>query len=84
MLLDSKHAIITTDILISQKGDSGKVVCVEICDVIDILGNVLQFSKVDNANGDTIAYKLKSVPIPSELVVHLSEPYKSSIKIVKS
>jgi hypothetical protein len=84
MFLDSKDIMGTTDILISQKGDSGNVVCFEIADVTDALGNGLQFSKVNNANGDTIAYKLKSVPIPSELIVHLSEPYKSSIKIVKS
>lgn len=84
MFLDSKNTMGTTDILISQKGDSGNVACFEISDVTDALGNGLQFSKVDNANGDTIAYKLKSVPIPSELIVHLSEPYKSSIKIAKS
>jgi hypothetical protein len=84
MFLDSKQPMGNTDILISQKGDSGNVVCFEISEVLDSHGNGIQFSKVTNSNGDTTAFKIKSVPIPSELIVHLSEPYKSSFKIVKS
>jgi len=84
MFLTSESLTGTTDVLISQKGDSGNVVCFEILEVTDINESRLKFSKVDNTNGDTIAYKLKSVPIPSQLLIYLSEPYKSSIKIVKS
>lgn len=84
MFLNSSVTMGPTDVLISQKGDNGSVVCFEVSDVTDALGNVIQFAKVNNDRGDTVAYKLKSVAIPSELTVHLSEPYKSSIKIINS
>lgn len=84
MFLSSNQALGTTDISISQKGDSGNVVCFEIGKVIDSNGNALSFSKEHNANGDTVAFKLRSVPVPSEITVLLTEPYKSSFKIVKS
>lgn len=84
MFLTSAQPMNSTDILISQKGDSGSVVCFEVADVIDSNGNIIHFSKVNNGNGDAVAFKLRNVPIPSELTIYISEPYKSSIKIVKS
>lgn len=83
MFLNSAQPMNSTDILISQKGDSGNVVCFEVADVVDSKGNSIQFSKVNNERGDTVAFKLRNVSVPSELTVHISEPYKSSIKIVK-
>ncbi len=82
MFLSSDQQLGSSDISISQKGDSGNVVCFELGEVIDSHGVALAFSKVPNSNGDTVAFRLHSVPIPSELVLMLVEPYKSSFKIV--
>lgn len=82
--LTSKQQLEPSDILISQKGDSGNVVCFEIHQVNDSNGRVIPFSRVTNKQGITTAFKLKSLTIPGELLLHISEPYKSSMKIVKS
>lgn len=84
IFLSSNQNLGSTDISISQKGDSGNVVCFEIGEVYDSTGNELDFSKEYNTTGETIAFKLKSVMVPSEIIVMLTEPYKSSFKIVKS
>jgi hypothetical protein len=84
IFLTSNQPLGLTDISISQKGDTGNVACFEIGEVKDSNDNVLHFSKEHNANGDIVAFRLSSVSIPSELTVHLTEPYKSSFKIVKS
>jgi len=83
MFLNSSQPMDNTDILISQKGDSGNVVFFQVVDVTDANGNVIQCLPENNYKGETVAYKLKNVPIPSELTIYISEPYKSSIKIVK-
>lgn len=84
MFLSSNQPLGTTDISISQKGDSGNVAYFEIGEVVDSNGKPLLFSKEKNSNDDTVAFKLRSVPVPSEITVLLTEPYKSSFKIVKS
>jgi uncharacterized membrane protein YgcG len=84
LFLSSNQQLGTTDLSISQKGDSGNVAYFEIGEVHDANGNTLSYSKEKNSNDDTVAFKLRSVPIPSEITILLTEPYKSSFKIVKS
>lgn len=84
MFLSSDQHLGNTDISISQKGDNGNVVCFEIGEVKDSNGNFISFSKEYNTKGDTVAFRLRSVSIPSELIILVNEPYKSSFKIVKS
>jgi hypothetical protein len=84
MFLSSDQQLGNTDISISQKGDTGNVVCFEIGEVKDSNGNTLSFSKEYNSKGDAVAFRLRSVSIPSELIILVNEPYKSSFKIVKS
>jgi hypothetical protein len=84
MLLNSEKKMNETDILISQKGDSGNVVSFEISEIKNADGTTLNFSKENNSEGEASSYRLKSVPIPCELILFVNEPYKSSFKIVRS
>jgi hypothetical protein len=84
MFLSSEKTLESPDILISQKGDSGNVVCFVISEVIDNTGNMISYSRETNSSGDTTSYRIKSVPVPSELKIYITEPYKSSFKIVKA
>lgn len=81
--LDSPNSISATDILISQKGDSGNVVCFNISGITDSNGRPISFLEEKNSNGDVSAYRIKSLVIPCELAIQITEPYKSSFKIIK-
>lgn len=83
LFLSSNYQLGSTDISISQKGDSGNVACFEIGEIKDSKGNFLNFRKEHNSNGDLVSYKIISVSIPDTLKMQVTEPYKSSFKIVK-
>lgn len=81
LYLSAEGTITNTDILIVQKGDSGIETSFKLGEVqdhnLEKIGFILE--KIgQNING----YRLKSVPIPSELMIFISEPYKSSLKIL--
>ena len=83
IFINSSQELGASDISISQKGDSGNVVFFDIGEVKDSNGRNLNFSKEFNSTGDIAAFKLQSVLIPAELNIYVTEPYKSSFKIVK-
>ena len=82
--LNSETRIPPSDILISQKGDTGNVVSFQLSEVTDIHGGRINFYNETNREGDTTAFRIKAVQIPSELKLYLKEPYKSSFRIINS
>lgn len=82
--LTTEREILNTDIVISQQGDTGNVGMFEIGEVVVLGGSELEFSEEKNKQSETIAYRIKSLTIPSIIELYVNEPYKSSFKLIKS
>ncbi len=80
--LTSEREIQNADIVISQQGDTGNVGMFEIGDVFVLGGPQLDFSEEKNKQSEIIAYRIKSLTVPSVIEFYVNEPYKSSFKLI--
>lgn len=81
--IESSQNISATDILLSQKGDSGNVAMFELGEAKVIGGENLIFTEETNKQSEIVAYRINSITIPSIIEVFINEPYKSSFSINK-
>jgi hypothetical protein len=81
VLLTSDKAINGKTLRLFQVGDSGSSACFEIIGAKDNSGIDIGYEKILNKDKDIIAYKIKDVSIPNEILLDIIEPYKSTFKL---